>query len=83
MPKLDTDLLLAALVGYQHQRTEINAKIADIRKKLGGRSAQDGRGGGEVPGPFPRKRRKMSAAARKRIGEAQRKRWQAYRKAQK
>jgi hypothetical protein len=84
MPKPDTSLLTAALVGYVQQKGEIEAKIAEIKKQLGGRSAQVAAGeGGDIPSPFakPSRRGKMSAAARKRIAAAQRKRWAAYRTA--
>ena len=61
----NNDLLAMALVGYEAQRAKINAAMAEIRAKLGyGSSAQ----------VAPRKST-MSAAARKRIGAAQRKRW--------
>lgn len=76
MPQLDTSLLTAALAGYAHQHAEIEAKIAGIKKQLGRRTSPDAT-------RSPAKRRKMSAAARKRIGDATRKRWAAYRKAQK
>jgi hypothetical protein len=75
---LDAATLQAALVGYQHQRDEIDGKITELRKRIGGR------GNGQVtvgtPDMVPQKR-KMSAAARKRIVAAQRKRWAAFRKA--
>ena len=71
-------ILEAALVGYQARRETIDQKIAEVRSRL----RMDG-GGGDVPTPFAkprRKRRKMSAEARKRISEATKKRWAAYRK---
>lgn len=76
----DTSLLTAALAGYQQQKAEVEAKIAEIKKALGGRRATPG--GGDAPGPFIKasRRGRMSAAARKRIAEAQKKRWAAYRK---
>ncbi|MGA9984941.1 MAG: hypothetical protein WBD98_01925 [Acidobacteriaceae bacterium] len=40
-------------------------------------------GDGHIASSTPRKKRFMSAAARKRIGDAQRKRWAAQRKAAK
>ena len=69
----DTSLLQAALVGYQSRLAEIEQAMADIRKKLGGRATASG-------GAAPRKRRDLSAAARKRISAAQKKRWAEYKK---
>ena len=55
----------------------IHRAFPELRE--GGVKAQGGRRGNraaaENPFPGPRKRRKMSAAARKRIGDAQRTRW--------
>jgi hypothetical protein len=71
----DKTLLAMALVGYEAEKSKINAAIAEIRARLGGQaSAADGQ-------PAPRKRT-MSAAARRRIGAAQRKRWAAVKKSQ-
>jgi hypothetical protein len=82
MPQLDISLLTAALVGYQHQLDEINTKIAQIKKSLGSRAATPSGGGGDVPTPFAKasRRGRMSAAGRKRIAAAQRKRWKEYHK---
>ena len=69
--KLNTEILTAAIDGFEAQKTRIDAQIAELRALLDGRGA--------VPvtttQPLTPKRRKMSAAARKRIGDAQRKRW--------
>jgi hypothetical protein len=69
----DTSLLQAALVGYQSKLAEIEQAMADIRKKLGTRTSPAAAG-------TPRKRRDLSAAARKRISAAQKKRWAEYKK---
>ena len=74
----DDSMLRMALVGYELEHNRIAEKIAEIQGKLavpGGASAS-----GESQQP-QRKRRKMSAAARKRIGAATAARWAAYRKA--
>jgi hypothetical protein len=63
----DTDILQAALIGYRHQIAEIEAKMADIQGKLDGTSAT---------APTAPKR-VLSAAARRRIAAAQKKRWAA------
>jgi hypothetical protein len=81
----DTSLLEAALVGYQARLREIDETMTDIRKRLGIR--RDGRRVSTLKAtpasaPAPRKRRRMSAGARKRIAAAQKKRWAEYRKKQ-
>jgi len=38
---LDRALLDAALVGYQHQLDQLDAKMADIRRKLGAEAAAE------------------------------------------
>jgi hypothetical protein len=67
-----TSILESALIGLQHQQSEIEAKISDIRRTLGIRAP---RGSSTVA---PRTRRKMSRSARQRIAAAQKKRWAAY-----
>jgi hypothetical protein len=74
--KLDNEILAAAIEGFEAQKKHIDTQIAEIRQKLGGGAAEP-----SVAAPQAgRKRRKMSAAGRKRIAEAQRKRWAASRK---
>jgi hypothetical protein len=71
--KLDNDILAAAIEGFEAQKKRLDAQIAEIRQQLTGVT-----GGSAQPAATPesgRKRRKMSAAGRKRIAEAQRKRW--------
>jgi hypothetical protein len=74
----DASMLEMALVGYEIERQKITEKIAEIQGKLGGRGGAATSGESEPP---KRKRRRMSAAARKRIADATRKRWAAFRKA--
>jgi len=74
MKTTDQALLEAALIGYQHQREQIDAKIAEIRQELGGTSKV------AAKSAAPGKKRQMSAAARKRIAAAQKKRWAEYHK---
>ena len=66
--KLDQAFLEAALVGYLQQRDQMDAKILEIQKQLGGSTTTSQRS------------REMSAAARERIAAAQRKRWAAFHK---
>jgi hypothetical protein len=71
----DRALLEAALYGYQHQRDNIEAKMAEIRGLLSGKSATGSTGASASDAPI--KKRTMSAAGRRRIAAAQRKRWAA------
>jgi hypothetical protein len=69
--KFIAEILNAAIVGFEQQKLRIDAQIAELRQMLhGGPTATAA--APEVP---KGKRRKMNAAARKRIGDAQRKRW--------
>jgi hypothetical protein len=77
---LDMGTLQAALIGYQHQKDEIDGKIAEIRKRIGGRGKARNSSAAPVDGQ-PRMRKPLSVAARKRIAAAQRKRWAAFHKA--
>jgi hypothetical protein len=76
MKTTDHALLEAALFGYQHQREQIDAKIAELRHELGAKSPA----AAKAPAPAGHKRQ-MSTAARKRIAAAQKKRWAEYHKA--
>lgn len=59
----------------------IDSEIARLKQA---RALLAGIGGGKsAPAIKPKPKRKLSAAARKRIGDAQRKRWAAVRKAAK
>lgn len=72
----DPEVLQAALEGLKLQRARIESQIAAVESAMGGaRRAPAKTGGGGI-----RKRRTMSAAARKRIAEAQKERWARYRK---
>ncbi len=79
MAKLDTQLLQAALVGYQHEQSMIEQKIADIQRQLGSGAR---RSVGSAPATTTSRKRTMGPAARKRIAAAQKKRWEAYHAAQ-
>jgi len=68
---VDQSLFEAALIGFEHIRRNVEEKISDIRRQLAG---SNGTRAAQV-GPAPR--HTMSAAARRRIGAAQRKRWAA------
>lgn len=74
--------LNAALEGLELQRQRIEEQIREVRSMLGhGRAGRKGKraepDGGEKPA---RKKRVLSAAARKRIAAAQKARWAKFRK---
>ena len=72
----DTDLLRAALLGYQVQLAQLESKAAALRKQLGAHPTD---GDHAIAGLVVTKRRRtLSADARKRIAEAQKKRWAAW-----
>jgi hypothetical protein len=75
MPKqnLNPEILAAALQGLEAQRARLDAHIAEARRMLGARTQEPA-----AAAKAPRPRRRLSAAALKRIVEAQRKRWADY-----
>ena len=75
--KLTPEILTAALAGLEAQKDRIATQIAEVRRMLGGAPVP---APSVAEAPTRKPRRKMSAAARKRIAEAQRKRWAAVRK---
>ena len=72
--KLSTEILNAAIDGFEEQKKHLDAQIAELRQMLTPASTD-----GAAPEPTPAKRN-MSAAARRRIAAAQRKRWAALKK---
>jgi hypothetical protein len=83
MPRLgksigNQELLAAALEGLQLQKQRIEDQIREVRLLLGDRAGSKGRpsvGATKKTGPG-----RLSAAARKRIAAAQKRRWAEYRK---
>src|ERR1035437_8036761 len=73
--KLTAEIINAAVEGFEQQKLRIDAQIAELRAMLTGTPTEPA-----TPAASKGKRRKMSAAARKRIGDAQRKRWAASKK---
>src|SRR5215813_626638 len=69
--ELTAQILAAAIEGFEAEKRRIDEQIAEVRQMLdGGRS--EPAAAPKAPGGT---QRTMSAAARKRIGDAQRKRW--------
>ena len=75
--KLTPEIIRAAILGFEEQKRHIDTNIAELRAILSGDSAEST----VKPKPTKQKRRKMSAAGRARIAEAQRKRWAAFKEA--
>jgi hypothetical protein len=69
----DIETLKMALIGYEAERQKTEATMAAIRSQLGGRASAPS----TTPTGAAKPKRKMSAAGKKAIAEAQRKRWAA------
>jgi len=79
-------ILEYALHHLERERDEIEAKIAHIRRQLGGRSASApaaaaGPSAVSSNGALPARKRVLSESARKKIAAAQKRRWAEHRKA--
>lgn len=74
-----TDILRYALTHLEHERDAIQAKIDHIYTQLGEKVSAVV-AAVTAPASVPRKKRTLSAAARKRIAAAQKKRWAEHRK---
>jgi hypothetical protein len=68
--KLSQEIVTAAIAGFEAQKERINSKIAELRNMLHHR---DGHAAAEAP----KLKRKISAASRRRMALAQKKRWAA------
>ena len=80
MPALSREIIEAAILGFEQQKKNIDERIAELRELLDGTRATTN----AVARPIAsreaaRRKGTMSAAGRKAIAEAQRKRWAASR----
>jgi hypothetical protein len=69
--KLTAEIITAAILGFEQQMRQIDTKIGELRSLLPGGPAEP-TATQEAPA---RKRKKFSAAARRRMKEAQQRRW--------
>jgi uncharacterized protein involved in exopolysaccharide biosynthesis len=76
-PTLTPEILTAALQGLEAQRARLDAHIAEVQRMLGARPQP------AAPASAPKPKRKLSAAAVKRIAAGQKKRWAEWRKKRK
>src|SRR5690242_6144578 len=80
MARADNDLLAMALVGYEAEKSKIEATIREIQTQLGHRGP--GRPTVTADGAVAPAKRVLSASARRKIAAAQRKRWAEVKKGQ-
>ena len=78
---MDNSLYQAALEGLELQKQRIEDQIKQVKALLAGKTKVAATPAAAATGE-PKKKRKLSAVARKRIAEAQKKRWAAFRKSQ-
>ena len=78
MARADKDLLAMALIGYEAEKSKVEAAIRDIQTQLGHR----GRPKATSDGAAVPAKRVLSASARRKIAAAQKKRWAALKQAE-
>jgi head-tail adaptor len=71
-PKLNAEIIAAAIEGFELQKRRIDAQIGELRAMLSGARTDE-----TATSEAPTRKRKVSAAARRRMAEGQRKRWAA------
>ena len=69
-PKLTAEIIHAAIEGFESQKRRIDSQIEELRQLLNGGSAETGAESGT-----PARKRKISAAGRRRMAAAQKARW--------
>jgi hypothetical protein len=75
----EREIFEAALIGLQSRLSVVDDAISEIRRRLGQRGPRRPEAVSTDGTQAARGKRRMSAAARKRIGEATRRRWEAFR----
>jgi hypothetical protein len=66
---ISKSIIEAAIRGFEHQKTEIDAQLVELRAMLSGETANT------TPEAPAQKRKKFSAAARRKMAESQKARW--------
>jgi hypothetical protein len=72
--KLTNEIITAAIAGFEGQKAHIDSQIAELRATLDGGSSETS-AHAATSEAVPRTRKKFSAAAIKRMKEAQQRRW--------
>jgi hypothetical protein len=75
----NSELLQAALEGLEAQKKRVEEQIRQVQAMLGRRRGRPAVAAGPIA-QKPARKRQLSAAARKRIAAAQKRRWAEYRK---
>jgi len=76
--KLTPEILIAAIAGFEAQKNHIDSQIAQIRQMLDGGST----GPTVTPSENGRRKRRFSAASRRKMAAAQKARWAEIKKAE-
>src|SRR5438094_729659 len=76
--KLTPDIITAAIAGFEVQKQRIDARIAEIRQMLDGGST----GPAVTPSETGKRKRRFSAASRRKMASAQKARWAEIKKAE-
>jgi hypothetical protein len=76
-PKLSNSIILAAIEGFEAQKKRIDEQVRELRQILNGGPQTEP----SETAPPKRKKRRLSAAGRRAIAEATRRRWAAVRAA--
>uniref|UniRef100_Q01TI5 Uncharacterized protein n=1 Tax=Solibacter usitatus (strain Ellin6076) TaxID=234267 RepID=Q01TI5_SOLUE len=77
MAQLTKEIISAAILGFEEQKSRIDAQIAELRAMIAPSSNGSRASPRTSPVPAKHSRRRMSAAGRKAIAAGQRKRWAA------
>ncbi len=70
-PKLTPEIITAAISGFEHQKSQIDEQIAELRAMLSGGPAETA----ATPEPAKPQRRMRSLAVRRKMALAQKQRW--------
>ena len=70
-PRLNAEIINAAIEGFESQKRKLDAQIAELRSMLDGNQPEPA----AMVEAGPRKRKKFSAAARRKMALAQKARW--------
>src|ERR1039457_461308 len=73
--KMTNDIITAAIEGFELQKARIDQQISALKAMLSGETAETAETAAATPEPATRKRRNFPAAARRRMKEAQQRRW--------